>query len=224
MGSDEDALLYAELLPNIRQLTVCACLDNPPSATAKVALNADRDTFSLRDDGKSASLTLPSKVSEAATLALPSSRSNELSFRLPLASFSQDASSVPAEENVVPWSASLLSSEAEIRCQECASVLVSSGTIQSWKDLPSDDWAEMMDFWHCHKPPAPKGSEENGGHVGAAKGYAASNKVKAERGVGLVHLNYFLLFETDCSGTTVCKFLDLEYYTLIPLSLHPSTC
>lgn len=30
-----------------------------------------------------------------------------------------------------------------------------------WKDLPSGNWAEMMDFWHCHKPD-PEGGHEHG--------------------------------------------------------------
>lgn len=37
-------------------------------------------------------------------------------------------------------------------CSNCGNVLVRSGQIKHYKALPSENWAEMMDFWHCHKP------------------------------------------------------------------------
>lgn len=38
------------------------------------------------------------------------------------------------------------------KCKVCNNTLISTETITTWKALPSETWAEMMDFWHCHKP------------------------------------------------------------------------
>ncbi len=67
--------------------------------------------------------------------------------------------------------------------------------------MPSEYWAEMMDFWHCHK------LHDHGSHNGdehtAAKGYAAATKVTAESGIGLVDISFLLFAEKDCHGVQV---------------------
>lgn len=35
-------------------------------------------------------------------------------------------------------------------CRLCGKEL----STKIWKDMPSEHWAELMDFWHCHKPDA----------------------------------------------------------------------
>lgn len=50
-----------------------------------------------------------------------------------------------------PWTASELSKQkVVVKCRHCDKVLTES--ISTWKQLPSEHWAELMDFWHCHKP------------------------------------------------------------------------
>lgn len=51
-----------------------------------------------------------------------------------------------------------IANAAQFKCKSCESKLISSETITTWKALPSETWAEMMDFWHCHKP------SDDGGH------------------------------------------------------------
>lgn len=36
-------------------------------------------------------------------------------------------------------------------CKKCNSSIIDS-SVKSFKDLPSEYWYELMDFWHCHKP------------------------------------------------------------------------
>lgn len=38
------------------------------------------------------------------------------------------------------------------KCSHCHKTLIQESQVQQLNDLPSESWAEMMDFWHCHKP------------------------------------------------------------------------
>lgn len=111
---------------------------------------------------------------------------------------------------------------SEVRCRGCRAALVAAGSVREWKDLPAEGWAEMMEFWHCHKP----GEEHHHGHghgVGqaegsgvtadreakadeaslASRGYGAASTISAQKGVGFVDLTTFLFDEGDCVGVTV---------------------
>ncbi|CDO92185.1 unnamed protein product [Kluyveromyces dobzhanskii CBS 2104] len=37
-------------------------------------------------------------------------------------------------------------------CKCCSSPLISSVECERIRDMPSEFWAEFMDYWHCHKP------------------------------------------------------------------------
>ncbi|CEP65041.1 putative polyadenylation protein LALA0_S18e00386g [Lachancea lanzarotensis] len=39
-----------------------------------------------------------------------------------------------------------------IRCASCCSSLITDDDCSRISDLPSEFWAELMDYWHCHKP------------------------------------------------------------------------
>lgn len=53
--------------------------------------------------------------------------------------------------NTAPWSATELSKQPVcIYSKKTGAKL--TDTIKVWKQLPSEHWAELMDFWHCHKP------------------------------------------------------------------------
>ena len=106
--------------------------------------------------------------------------------------------------NIVPWDGGLLGKQEgmELRCKNCEGVVLQREAVREWKDLPNENWAEMMDFWHCHKPD----EHHLHGHeheVGGLKGYAAGNRLKAAQGVGFVDLTGFLLSEQDCAGAKV---------------------
>jgi hypothetical protein len=104
------------------------------------------------------------------------------------------------QTNCAPWSAKYLGKETEFVCRGCGSEIVKKGSIGTWRDLPSENWAEMMDFWHCHKPEVP------GGHVeqsAANRGYGANTKFTPTPGIGFVDLTSFLLADTDCQNTQV---------------------
>jgi hypothetical protein len=201
-----DCTLYAELLANIRQISLATSLPSPCDASTQVTLSADRSTVELRHGSRNHSLTLPAKVALGGTL-LPIQDKQKgtaaLSWRLPL-----DASSLsPSHQANVyytPWSATDLDPSSGVACRHCGTAVVHAGAITAWKDLPSENWAEMMEFWHCHKPDhhhgeAGKADEESL----AARGYGAASTISAQQGVGFVDLTTLLFAETDCSNVTV---------------------
>ncbi|KAI6785612.1 uncharacterized protein J7T54_005946 [Emericellopsis cladophorae] len=70
-------------------------------------------------------------------------------------------------------------------------------------NLPSENWAEMMEFWHCHKPHDHDHGHTNGGAEQAdltKRGYGASNAISAQETVGLVDITSFMFTESDCDG------------------------
>ncbi|KAK5127057.1 hypothetical protein LTR85_008416 [Meristemomyces frigidus] len=187
--------LYAEHLQNIRTLSIQASLATPSNNETKAALSADGSKLTLTHDGETASIDLPISIPRGpkdATLAIPAAPSKELGFRLG----TQKNDDLNADSaHVIPWMASDLTKETEIACAGCQDVLIKRGTIQQWKDLPSEGWAEMMDFWHCHKPDVP---HDHGDHAEPGRGIGANSKLAVESGVGLVGPVDLLFASDDC--------------------------
>lgn len=158
----------------------------------------------------------------------------EMSFRMQIDP-ADAACLVPGEEitgDYVPWMAGDMGSLTRLRCRGCENVVLGSkctgssasasvsadggvnGTVSTgrvWKDLPSGNWAEMMDFWHCHKPDShdhdhgdnTMSIEERNSQV---KGYGAANQVVATRGTVLVDVPTFLVAESDCRGLKKVRY------------------
>lgn len=196
-------LIYAELLLNIRHVTVFLILPSDPGPDTVASLSSDRRSIVITHQGEKQDLDLPCQVAAIAASDLPLTKLKELSFRLQVAtdldlSRSQRQSS---DDKGAPWPALSMTPESRIACRSCKNTLVKE-SIPVWKDLPSENWAEMMDFWHCHKPNT---EDPHSVHTHElAKGYAASNQLAPSRGVGLVDISHMLLFENDCSGLQVC--------------------
>lgn len=208
--------LYAELLLNIRTVTLFASLRTVHNRETKAELSADGSSITVSHEGESASIRLPTRIQGGgdAGLHLPAEPpSKELTLRLRLEEKDgrrllrgPDGGLREREGNWVPWSASELNdvAEAKLVCRACEGELVGGGKVREWKDLPNENWAEMMDFWHCHKP-----SENNhhghahGEEIGKMKGYAASNRLRAVQGIGFVDLGAFLVKEEDCKSMKV---------------------
>ncbi|TVY82006.1 Uncharacterized protein LSUE1_G005525 [Lachnellula suecica] len=208
-------LIYAELLSNIRQISVIAALGTSCDAAIKVGLSDDGQKFTLYHGGQRSTLNLPGKVVPNAQLQRPILGSKELSWRLPLAGPPTRPDAEGTQNNEAPWSSRSLREDSEFLCRGCDAVVIRRGAINTWKDLPSENWAEMMDFWHCHKPDVPEHErvhthESNGtsghgedvaGHsVANVKGYGANTKFTANSGVAFVDTTTFLVTPSDCSN------------------------
>jgi ubiquitin-protein ligase E3 D len=217
--------LYAEHLLHIRALTLIATLSTHSTALTRAVLSADGSSLTLSHEDASATIVLPTQIQGGgdAALELPQQRAKELQLRLMLEEkadgFLEGPGPVVDEGNWVPWAAPELEGKCgEVRCGACGEALVRMGRkalgdkslgsgdvgaekiVVEWKDLPNENWAEMMDFWHCHKPPPVEEAEDD---AADQKGYAAGNKLRASDGVGFVDLESFLFSEVDCEGVEV---------------------
>ena len=207
---DSQILLYAELLPNIRQISLAVSLPSLSDASTRVTIAADGVEVKLAHRGEVRTLRLPAKAALGA-VALPVQKFGveTLSWRLPLdAKAPADAGAL--QQRTALWSATDLQVGSDVCCRQCKSPVVNHGTTRVWKDLPSENWAEMMEFWHCHKPGetgnhshGPANSEKADETTLATRGYGASSTISAQRNVGFVDLTTLLFDEHDCHGITV---------------------
>ncbi|KAJ5153005.1 uncharacterized protein N7482_009483 [Penicillium canariense] len=241
-AADVSLYLHAELLPNIRQITLYVSLPQTP------AVEGIRPVITLSESCKSVTVSLPgpldhvtetiklpARVTDAtrrslnintAATSVPGPRqltgsSHDYSVRMQIDA--SDPALAPRDElmdDYVPWTAADMSSATRIRCRECGTCfLIESGYDGIpeqgdrkgslgwiWKDLPSGNWAEMMDFWHCHKPDPHEDDAESEATTAhrledqnaQIKGYGASNRVEAIAGTVLIDVATFLLSESDC--------------------------
>lgn len=210
--------LYAELLVNIRKVSVSASFQGQVDTKATIAqVLPDGLTLRVsvdRSNGQqhTATLTLPGQVAVGASgsqipLQGPALASGYVAWRFPLSGQAGQTGgqSGSDDSDLAPWSAPDLQPGSSVSCRACSSKLVSASRITTWKDLPSDNWAEMMEFWHCHKPDVKKGdtNEKNGDSGLADRGYGANSIISAEAGLGFVDLTTLLFSETDCQGLLV---------------------
>lgn len=193
---------YAELLINVRIVTVFVQVSSQAAS--------EEVTLKLNDDGLRATLmcqedcvhlTLPAKVSSSHSgdLRLLPTDGQEKSIRLSLDESSNRSQDLVLE--AAPWSASDLRDMECAHCRECRRDVLRPGVIRTWKDLPSENWAEMMDFWHCHKPDE-SSNVADGDESQDQKGYSASNKLSAQAGTGFVDISHLLVAREDCSNIT----------------------
>ncbi|KAL8712450.1 MAG: hypothetical protein Q9220_003298 [cf. Caloplaca sp. 1 TL-2023] len=192
--------IYAELLLNIRQICVVASLPTDSNETTSATLSSDNTSITVSHEGSFANITLPVSVRAGIRLTTgTSAKGRDLSFRLPAADPEIDAmrSKDNTHQSASTWPASSLRSDTEIACLFCSTRLVSK-SVSVWKDLPSENWAEMMDFWHCHKPDV-EGDDAAPLQNGAKKGYGAGSSIEPTAAVGLVDTTYLLLMRQDCN-------------------------
>ena len=174
----------------------------------------------------------------------------EMSFRMQIDP-ADAACLVPGEEitgDYVPWMAGDMGPLARLRCRGCENVVLDSkcsgfsaasadsdvnGTASTgrvWKDLPSGNWAEMMDFWHCHKPDShDHGHGDNTVSIeernSQVKGYGAANQVVAARGTVLVDVPTFLVAESDCTGLNKVRYGNRPFisFVMVPFGFLRTT-
>lgn len=206
--------LYAELLLNIRQVTVIAILPSNCNGKTHVWLCHDQRTLRLRHEDEEAIIELPCPVAKDVELKIPPATTRELSFRLVVSNTARlPAQAKEAIECNDPWPASKLKPETQIACGSCGSFLVNN--VNVWKHLPSQGWADMMDLWHCHKPSAKNGDNV---YAGSDKGYAAANALGPTAGIGLVDASKLHFAAIDCTGLEVGQSFLLPLRTIFESS------
>ncbi|KAI5868677.1 ubiquitin-conjugating enzyme E2C-binding protein [Durotheca rogersii] len=202
------ALIYAELLPNIRQVSVGCSLPSPSTPDTEATVSPDGLTLRVKHDGVETSIRLPGPVAPSQQLPVRHPGTAALSWRFPLArSWGHKALLPVPEEPSIPWSASDVRPESPIACRACRAVIVSAGRLKAWKNLPSENWAEMMEFWHCHKPHHHRHGHGHDEAGLASKGYSASSRISAQPGVGFIDISSFLVSESDIFPSSITKAL-----------------
>lgn len=212
-------LLYAELLRNLNQVSVFIDLPTPVTPGSNTYLElADLGSSLTLHHGSDEqqqrwdiSLQLPSRVQplpKSSTLLHIPVGTTSWSLKLPVLVLPGGDSDSGREANYVPWSAPELNSlQLGFSCARCHVAVLQRDRIKSWKDLPSENWAEMMDFWHCHKPHGKGEDMEKDERLMMAKeksiGRGGTGGFVPTQGVGLVGLTYFLVNKVDCVGVDV---------------------
>ena len=228
LPNETSITLYAELLLHIRTVTLFASLRTNHSRETKATLSADGACIAVSHEGHSASIRLPFSVKGTgdAALSLPSQPpTKELTLRLQLeekegSDLLGTLTSEDRSANAVPWDGASLNAlpDAHVICKSCGETVVPKGRVTQWRDLPNENWAEMMDFWHCHKPDEHSNDPEHE-EVASRKGYAAGNRLQAIQGSGFVDLTTFLLDTTDCEGAQVRRL-----FLCFPIMSSKSCC
>lgn len=202
LSSKSDILIYAELLTNIRHITIKAALPTPADHTTTAEICDEGRKFRISHNGIAAQAVLPATAPVKGALPVSQKGSIDLTWRLPLQPVRVPERQFLPENQPLPWSASDVKPGSHVSCRECNQTFLRNGTIAIWKDLPSENWAEMMEFWHCHKPVEHDKPEE--GDL-QHRGYGAASAITAQPGVGLVDITSFLFAESDCSSITVSR-------------------
>ena len=219
--SMQSILIYAELLLNIRQVTLLVTLPSEHNDQTEVHISSDCQQISVNHEGHTASVRLPLVIASNDSLALPVTRTKLLSFRLNVTGNVKPYKSNNADSEAdAPWSASSLKADSHITCGNCHSS-ITHGKLNVWKDLPSEHWAEVMDFWHCHKPDTLDGSQDD---YSSMKGYAACNQLNVRPGVGFVESLNIVLSKQDCSNIQVCVWPEQPCASDIVFSAKPMSC
>lgn len=198
--------LYAEHLVNIRTLSIQASLSTVSNKETQATLAADGSTLRLEHQGEVATIRLPIQVPGGhndATLTIPAAPTKDLSFRVQLQEKADSSglltNGAGESDNIVPWTADTLTADTSVACKQCRSILITRRQVKLWKNLPSENWAEMMDFWHCHRPHVP----HNHDHKAPVKGYSADSTLVITPGVGMVDPVDLVLAAEDCSNLKV---------------------
>ena len=192
--------LYAELLLNIRQVTIFVTLPTIINDKTQIELSPNRRSLLVTHNKEQSVLDLPNRIASSADIKVPATQVKELSFRLPMSREDLAAGADgKSRHDMSIWPASALSPTSQFACRTCKNTIVQGG-ITAWKDLPNENWAEMMDFWHCHKP---RVREDDPGANVSTKGYAASNGLMSMSGVGLVDELHLRMSSNNCIGIEV---------------------
>ncbi|KAK8147316.1 hypothetical protein G3M48_001799 [Beauveria asiatica] len=112
-----DILIYAELLTNIRQVTIKASLPTPADHTTTAEILGDGHKFRISHNGTSGEAVLPATAPVKGMLPLSHKGSSELTWRLPLKPARVPERQFLPENQPLPWPASVIKPGSPISCR-----------------------------------------------------------------------------------------------------------
>lgn len=153
----------AEFLPHIKVITVCIGCEKSEVKSITTSNDGTKLLFE-RVTGDIVTLKLP--VDTVKGLAVDISKQNGtgcLSFKLPSHPKYSDVESV--EKNQVmeslttrkdfPWSCAelrALRDKGILKCCKCNHDIIDLKDVRKMNEMPSENWSEMMEYWHCDRP------------------------------------------------------------------------
>ncbi|KAK9325636.1 ubiquitin-conjugating enzyme E2-binding protein [Lipomyces orientalis] len=185
---------YAELLPRISQITLTMSpLTVVPSHLTR--LSSSKIYVKTTSDSAARTIVLPGRTAKDAPLSLQ--QSCQLDSNNKTGSLRVKAEREERKEHISPLQAKQLSGCKSVQCSKCGLVLLKDN--MQYLDLPSENWYEMLDYWHCHKPDHKHGHE--GGDV------ISKDALKPRRSFALVGLTYVMVVRNDICSERI-KVLD----------------
>lgn len=216
--------VYAELLPHISDISVSlTLLDRTENISAEniLELLPCRQALSISYQGQKRILRLPARVlpSDAGlrshALKRASHTSNVTSFSLKTDTSHESLTPFDPSDIPIPWTGKDMSAKTFLRCRTCGNPIFepSEASEVAWKDLPSADWAELMDIWHCHKPDSHEDEKKQRSdtETAEAKGYGAENRTVCHENTVLVDSLHFYLTEASCIGVEAVSYLPFAF-------------
>ncbi|KAK7207528.1 ubiquitin-conjugating enzyme E2-binding protein [Myxozyma melibiosi] len=176
----ENVIYYSELLPRVSKLSlVVSPLESEPSHLSR--LGSSKLFVKLSASDSSSTIELPAKVSPDTPISLKQLAAfSEGSLSLRLTAARQER-----ETHTVPFPANELSQARQLHCRSCDEPLLRNEV--KFLNMPSENWYEMMDYWHCHKPD----------HDHNASNAISKDMLKPRQGVSLVGVSYIDVLDGD---------------------------
>ncbi|KAK9379034.1 HECT-like ubiquitin-conjugating enzyme-binding-domain-containing protein [Kockiozyma suomiensis] len=177
---------YAELLPRISSLTLVIS----PLSSTPLLLNRLGSSIlfvNLASDGIGSTIELPASVAPDTSISLVS----KTAFVENTATIRLKANREPGPEHQSPFPATVLAKAEQISCKSCLSRLLPEQS--KFLDLPSENWYEMVDYWHCHKP-------DHHDHSRDASEGMSKEMLKPKAGICLVGISYLNIMCNDIPG------------------------
>ncbi|KAK9330210.1 ubiquitin-conjugating enzyme E2-binding protein [Lipomyces starkeyi] len=192
---------YAELLPRISHITLTISpLVAVPSHLTRIS--SSKIYIKTTPDSAASILTLPGHAARDVPFSLQ--QLCQLNSNNKSGSLRVKAEREERDEHISPLSAKQLSDCKSVQCSECGAVLVKEN--MKYLDLPSENWYELMDYWHCHKP--------DHHHENEPENAVSKDALKPRKSLALVGLTYIMVVNDDIVGESI-KVLDTQSKTVV---------
>ncbi|KAG5439814.1 hypothetical protein PCANB_000096 [Pneumocystis canis] len=148
----------------------------------------NKHSISLEFKGILSIIFLPDEIEKDTSIRI-NQLNKALSIRLIL-----NKSLIENTKEISPWSAVYIDSNSDFCCIFCSILLLNKHEIKYWKNLPSDNWADMMDYWICHG---------HKGNILEKFGIHANLKFSSRQGIVFVGLSYFLVSQKNIQNIEI---------------------
>ncbi|KAK9237609.1 ubiquitin-conjugating enzyme E2-binding protein [Lipomyces kononenkoae] len=175
---------FAELLPHIAQISLTISpLDAVPIHFTRIS--SSKLYVKATSESAASIITLPGSTTKDVPISLQ--QLCQLNSDIKTGSVRLKAERDEREEHIVPLSARQLSDCKAVQCRECGADLLKDNV--KFLDLPSENWYELLDYWHCHKP------DHDHGH--GAQNSISKHALKPRKSLALVGLAHIMTIKDD---------------------------